>query len=109
MAIKITVSDKVRVKVAGTIADAAGPQPFEFSFLAKRLNADELRGRLDESNETTVSAFLAELIDGWAGVRGDSGDIPYSADALQQLLLIPGLAMLMFRQYLTDCGARAKN
>lgn len=108
MSIKITVSDTVRFKVAGTIADASGPQPFDFSLVARRLDAEQLRVRLDDS-DTSIVDFLAEVVTGWQGVKGDAGELPYSPDALRQLLQIPGLAALSMRSYLADVGAKAKN
>jgi hypothetical protein len=108
MSIKITVSDKVRCKVSGTIADASGPQPFDFSFVARRLSADELADQLTNSDQL-VEEFLAGVIESWQGVKAEAGEIPYSREALGQLLQIPGIGRLMLGAYITDCGARAKN
>lgn len=108
MSIKITVADLVRFKVAGTIADASGPQPFDFTLIAKRLDTEALRAALDDDSVQVVD-FLASVITDWQGVKGDAGVIEYSAEALRQLMLIPGLAALTLRTYLVEVGARGKN
>lgn len=109
MSIKITVSETVRVKVQGTISDGEGPKPFDFSLIARRLDADQLKTRLDEQSDALIVDFLADITTGWAGVKGDTGEEPYSEAGLRQLMKIPGLALLTFRAYLADCGAKAKN
>lgn len=109
MAIKITVSDLVKVKCAGTIADERGPQPFEFAYTARRLDADALRARIGDDNDEPIADFLGEVIVGWSGVRGDDGEIPYSREALAQLLRITGVGAVMLRAYLDHVGAKAKN
>lgn len=109
MPLKINLSDTVRVKVAGTLAGPEGPEPFDFTFTARRMAADELE-RATRRDDGTVGDFLAGVISNWAGVRGDQGDVPYSRDALDSLCnSIPGLAGMMFEQYVIDCGARRKN
>lgn len=109
MALKINLSDTVRIKCAGTLAGPDGPEPFDFTFTARRLTAEEL-AKSTRRDDQTVGEFLATVITNWAGVRGDSGDLPYSKDALEQLCnSIPGMAGIMFEQYVTDCGARRKN
>ena len=109
MAIKITISDTVKVKVAGTIADASGPQPFDFTFTAKRLDADTLRERLAPDSDEKMADFLRSVILGWQGVKGDDGEVAFTPESLAQLLKIAGLAQLMFLQYVVDCGAKRKN
>ena len=108
MSIRIKVSDTVRIACKGTIADVNGPQPFDFSFLAKRLDEKTLAAKLGES-DSLISDFLASIVTGWSGVKDDNGEVPFSEDALRELMLTPGLSRIMFRQYLEDCGAKAKN
>lgn len=107
MALKITLSDTVRVKVAGSLAGPEGPEPFDFTFTAKRMDAEELQRVLRD--DRTVGEFLAGVIINWQGIKGDNGEIPYTAAALAQLCLIPGMAGLMFETYMADCGAKRKN
>ncbi len=108
MAIKITVSDIVACKVAGELVGANGPEPFDFTLYLKRLDTERLRDRLTDSSGSMVD-FLADLATGWKGVRGDSGEEPFSADALRELMKLPNLAQLAFDAYLRDVGAKAKN
>jgi hypothetical protein len=109
MAIKIQVSDIVRCTVRGTIADESGtPQPFDFAFLARRLDSEQLADTLN--SDARIADFLVELVTGWSGVKNaDNEAVPFSEAALRQLLLIPGLARLMLSAYVADCGAKAKN
>ena len=109
MSIRIQVSDIVRCTVKGTIADENGtPQPFDFAFLARRLDAEQLADTLN--SDARIADFLAGIVTGWSGVKGADNDaVPYSEGALRQLLLIPGLARLMLAAYVADCGAKAKN
>lgn len=111
MPIKITVSDRLRFKVAGTITNEAGVrQAFDFALLAKRLEADVLRERLAPGSTELLGDFMTSIVDGWAGVRDDDGaDLPFSADAFAQLLRIPGLGAMAMEAYVLEVGARAKN
>lgn len=111
MTIKIIVSDTVGIKVKGTINDAAGvPQPFDFGLTCIRLDAEQIAQRLKSNSDESVTDFLADVVEGWSGVRADNGDnVPYSAETLRQLCKIPGLANLAFATYLAESGAKAKN
>jgi hypothetical protein len=111
MAIKITISNKVKFKVDGTIKDAEGvDQPFNFSLTCKRLDSEELTKRFADADGSTLLAFLQEVTTDWASVNDDDGQpMPYSAEALSSLLRIPGLAMLVYTKYMTEIGAKAKN
>lgn len=109
MALKINLSDTLRVKLAGTLAGPEGPEPFDFAVTAKRLTAEELEHQT-RRDDHTVGDFLGSVITNWSGVRSESGEVPYSRQALDDLLrTIPGLAGMMFEQYVIDCGARRKN
>lgn len=108
MSIRITVSDTVACKVAGIINDENGPQPFDFTLLARRLDTDALRARLSDESGSIID-FLLSVATGWRGVKGEHGDAPYSGDALRDLLRLPGLAQLTFDAYLSHVGAKAKN
>lgn len=110
MAIKIVVSDTVAFKVKGTINDAEGkPEAFDFRLTCKRLDAEEIKTVVSD-NEGTIKEFLQDTITGWSGVQdGNGASLPYSADALAQLLLIPGLSAQIFRTYLAEVGTKEKN
>lgn len=108
MAIKIIVSDTVLVRVEGTITNEQGTaEPFDFKLRCKRMDTTTLRDRVDAN--VAWAALVAEVAEGWSGVKGEGGEVPFSADGLQQLLAIPGLAMLAANAYVRDCGAKAKN
>lgn len=110
MAISLIVSDQVRFKVKGTINDATGaPTPFDFWLTCKRLKAEALQAALKD-RDTEIADFMATVVTGWAGVRGQDGDeAAYTPDALAQLLSIPGVAGVAFRAYLSESGAKEKN
>ena len=108
MAIRIVVSNTVLVRVEGTIINEQGSaEPFDFKLRCKRLNAEDLRSRVEAN--VAWDTLVGEVAEGWAGVKGEEGEIPFAADELRKLLAIPGLAMLAANAYLRDCGAKAKN
>ncbi len=111
MAIKIVISDTVGFKVKGAINDAAGvPQAFDFNLTASRLDADQIQAKLKTDSEASITDFLADVIEGWSGVRdADDKPLAYSEDNLRALCKIPGLAGLAFRTYLAEVGAKEKN
>lgn len=111
MAIKIVVSDKLKFPIKGTLKDDRGnDQPFSFSLVCKRLDADAIADRAGPGSDTKVIDFLAEIVEDWEGVRDeDDKAIPYSVDALHQLCRISGVSVLAFRTYLAEVGAKEKN
>lgn len=111
MAIKILVSDRTKFKVKGTIKDEAGAdQPFDFSLTCKRLDADQIQAKLRGESDASVTDFLADVVEGWAGVK-DADDKPmdFDEDHFRALCRIPGIAGLAFRTYLVEVGAKEKN
>lgn len=110
MSIKLTVSDTVQVPVKGKIADEAGrDQGFDFTLTCKRLNADELKVRMDVK-DAPVADLVRDVAQGWKGVVGDdNAPIPFTADGLDQLLRIPGIALLSLTAYFKEVGAKEKN
>jgi hypothetical protein len=111
MAIKIAVSDTVKFEVKGFFTDEAGAkQAFGFHLVATRLPQDELRTRLQPGSAETTTEFMGSVVKDWAGVLDDANNkVPFSAEALQQLFRLPGLASLCFEAYTAEAGARAKN
>lgn len=110
MAIKIVLSPLVKFKVQGTIKDAAGvDQPFNFSLTCRRLDQDQIKVTLQDETKT-ITEFLAGVIEAWEGVRdADDKPLEYSEAALTDLARIPGVAILAFRTYLLEVGAKEKN
>ena len=111
MSIKIVVSPRVKFKVRGTVKDEAGAdQPFDFSLTCRRLDTDAMQTKLRERGDASITEFMLEVIEDWAGVK-DAADkpLPWSEDAWHGLCRIPGVAMLAYRTYLTEAGAKEKN
>ena len=111
MAIKIIISNTVRFKVKGTIKDEAGTdQPFDFSLTCTRLDAEQIQAKLRTDSEASVTDFLIDVVEDWAGVKdADDKALPFSEDNLRALCRIPGVASLAFRTYLSEVGAKEKN
>lgn len=111
MAIKIVISNTVKFKVKGSIKDEAGvDQPFDFSLTCMRLDADQIQSKLRGEGDASVTDFLTDVVEDWAGVKdADDKALPYSEDNLRALCRIPGVASLAFRTYLTEVGAKEKN
>lgn len=109
MAIRIVVSNRVGFKVKGSINNESGnAEPFEFSLVADRLDADALQEAT--RGDRTQPEFMESVVVDWQGVKDEEGaPVPFSLDALRQLCKIPGLAAVMFFAYLAEVGARAKN
>lgn len=111
MAIKIIVEDTVGIKVKGVINNAAGtPQPFDFGLTCHRLDADQIKDKLQNESDASIVDFLVDVITGWSGVRdADNKELPFTESTLRQLCKIPGVAGLAFRTYLAEVGAKEKN
>lgn len=111
MAIKIVVSDKVGIKVKGSIQDETGTaKPFDFNLVCQRLDADQITARLKDETDKTLTDFMIDVIEDWSGVRGgDDKPLAYTQDSYRALCRIPGVATLAFRAYMTDVGAKEKN
>ena len=112
MAIRIIVSNLVGFKVKGSINDASGiAQPFDFGLTCVRLSLDEIQSKLREDGESaTVTDFMVSIVRDWSGVKEEDGQtVPYSEGALRALCNISGIAMLVYRAYMNEVGAKEKN
>jgi hypothetical protein len=111
MAIKIIISDTVGFKVKGSINDEKGiAQPFDFTLKCKRLNADEIKDKLQDQSEATLTDFMAEVVQGWAGVRDeDDKAMEFDTANFRTLCSIPGVAAIVFKTYMAEVGAKEKN
>lgn len=109
MAFKLVVSDTVTVPVKGHIPNAAGSsQPFAFSLVCRRLKGATLR-TLVKDPEQEVAPFITEVTTGWQGVLGeDDQPLPFTDEALSELLDIVGMPGLVFAAYIDACGAKGK-
>lgn len=111
MSIKIIISDTVGFKVKGSINDAAGvSQPFDFNLTAQRLDVEQIQTRIATDSDSSVTDFLASIVEGWSGVRGEDNEaLAYNEANFRALCRIPGIAGLVFRTYLSEVGAKEKN
>ena len=111
MSFKIVISDKIKFKVRGTIKDETGAdQPFDFTILADRLDADTIRARLKDDAEASLADFLAQIIEDWQGIKdADDKPLPYTTANLAAVCKVPGIAALIFQTYFAEVGAKAKN
>lgn len=111
MAIKIIVSDTVAFTVKGNINDAKGiAQPFSFKLTCDRLDADQIRGKLQDEAESTLADFLTDVVQDWRDVQdADGKPLDYSEAELRKLCKIPGVATIAFRTYMAEVGAKEKN
>lgn len=110
MAIKITVSNQVQFKVRGTLNDDAGvARAFDFDIICRRLGTDELQQELAD-DKRKLTEVVARVVTGWRRVLDDTdAEVPFSDGALHQLMQIPGLPALVYRQYLQEAGVKEKN
>lgn len=108
MSIKLIVAPKVKFKVKGVFTNEAGvDQPFDFFLVCKRLDADEIN---DQIKNKTMADIVKDNAEDWSGPIDESGvAIPFSADALDALFRLPGVATLAFKAYLENNGAKEKN
>lgn len=111
MAIKLVVSDTVKFQVKGVIRNASGTdEPFNFSLICKRLNAEEIQAKFRADEDPQLVDFFAGITEDWAGVRDhEDKPAPYNVENLRSLFKLPGIASLTFRTYMSECGAREKN
>lgn len=108
MAFCIEISDTVKFTVKGSYKASDGvDKPFTFDLIASRLSADAYT---DALSGATLGEFLAGVITGWSGLKhADGSAVEFSADALQQLLKLPGMATLVFKTYSAEIAVREKN
>lgn len=109
MSFRLVISDTVTVSIKGELPDAAGVyRPFNYALTCRRMMADELR-RLGDDSTRTLADVMADVARDWSGiVDEDDKPVAFSRAALDQLLNIPGMATLAFREYSAVCGARGK-
>lgn len=109
---KLTIQNTVQTKVKFTLKDKGVDRLFAFTLDCVRLEQDEITSRLEEKDKK-VKDFMADLITGWDGQRlvlnEDDTPAAFSAEALDVLLNVPGVAAVIFSAYLKDAGAKEKN
>jgi hypothetical protein len=111
MAIKIVLSDKVKLKIKGSyVNENGGDSPFDFTMTMKRLSAEKIKEEL-ENSEKTVVQFLADLTHDWSDVLDGTGQqIAWSKESFEMLCgNIHNLGQIILTTYLSEVGAKAKN
>ena len=113
MAIKISVSDIVGIKIEATInAETGAAKPYEFGLTCTRHTSEEIDDKLaGDYSAPAVMAFMLEVIKGWSGVRSedDKTAVPYSEDNFRALCKTAGVLFLAFKCYREQVGVKAKN
>jgi hypothetical protein len=119
MTICYEIDDIVKFPIKGSFADRTGKdQPFSFTLTCERVDPeviDEFLKNLSAGGKIS-DFFLAEGVSseyrthGWSGVKSKTGaEVPFSADELQKLFRLPGIPVLVWRRYLEEIQAKAKN
>jgi hypothetical protein len=109
---KLAVKDTAQVKVKFTLKDKGVDRLFAFTQECTRLEQDLISERLAEK-EKTVMEFMRDLVTGWSGqllvLLADDTPAPWSPEAMEVMLNVPGVANVIFTAYLKDVGATTKN
>nr|WP_182312380.1 hypothetical protein [Comamonas testosteroni] len=110
MTVLIEVDDVVRVPVEGQLVDKSGQRvDFSFKIDMRRLTQDEFDKELTNPGIDTKTLVTREAC-GWDEVLNREGDpVPYSAEALQRFLRIPGMTNMVWVAYANHAGVQAKN
>jgi hypothetical protein len=110
MSISIVVENTVKFPIKGNERNAQGVDvPFAFTLVCDRLDSDAVAA-IVQDDQRKLADFFVDITQDWEGVKdADGKSLPYSAATLAALCKKPGLAALMFRTYLTEIGAKAKN
>jgi len=110
MAICLVIDDKVKVPVKGFLSDSKGrSSKFEFALICRRQSQEEIDVQVQTEGKK-LSEIVQEVATDWEGVVGEDGKpVPFSQDALAQLLGIGNLSALAFTSYVKERGAKEKN
>lgn len=113
MARKLAISNKVLVPVTVILANAAGRnETFKFHLVCERQESEALRKSMTDEKLSAVD-FLHEVVTGWDGqklvLEDDGTPSPFSREALDDMLSIPGVAALISRAYVLEVTAKEKN
>ena len=110
MTVLIEVDDVVRVPVEGQLVDKSGQRvDFSFKIDMRRMTQDEFDKELTNPSIDTKKLVTREAR-GWDEVLNRQGDpVPYSTEALQRFLLIPGMTNMVWVAYASHAGVQAKN
>lgn len=94
----------VNVPVSGGVFKK---ETFEVEF--RRISQSRLKEILADDSFDRV-AFAREVVKGWKGVEDGGAELPFSDDALDQLLDVPLVAAAIFDAFAQSIsGAKSKN
>ena len=106
---KLAIAPIVDCAVKVKVQDGSDAKTHAFTLIGKRITQQELRDvHADET--TSVRDYLRQQITGWRGQRlvvdESSGEpVPFSAEAFDCLLTLPGMELAAYRAYLAACVA----
>jgi len=114
MARRLAISNKVRFPVTLSIDDDHGSKTiYRCDLFADRLSVTELRGLEIGRDDKAVEDFLCRVCTGWAGqtlvLEDDGTPAAFSADALRDMLGVPGAIGIVSARYLAAITAKEKN
>ncbi len=107
MKLKLAVAAVVDVAVKFKLQDGSDTKTHAFTLIGRRMTQQELRD-IAGDDSTSVREFLQKQITGWRGQRlvvdEDSEEpVPFSPEAFECLLTLPGMEMVAYRAYLNAC------
>ncbi len=109
---KLAVADVVKVPVKFNLNTGNKISAFAFSLACTRLDQKSLKQIVDDDNET-ISEVVKRIATGWQGqtlvLDADDKPAEFSADALDAMLSVPGVAPVAWTAYLKEVGAKEKN
>jgi hypothetical protein len=104
MKYRLIVADKIKLPIRLSLNDNGKKAEHKFSLTAARISQDEVRALM--ADDGTVRDLLVRKISGWEGQRLVIGDddepAPFSVEALEVLLSLPGVDSIVFGTYLRE-------
>lgn len=112
MALKLVISNKINTKVKGYYRDEKGvARPFNFELDQDRISQEELKELVTDGGSTPD--FIRRVTHGWKGQRLvlEDNDQPaeFSAEALDMLLSVSGMATYCYQAYVAQVLVTEKN
>lgn len=118
MSFPLQIAPLVRFKVEGAFTGEAGePIPFEFHLTCERLGSQAaidalntaIAERVTANSTTPLTDALAPKVRGWQ-LQDEAGkEVPFTQDALLDVLNRPGVSQLAYALLCRESGAKAKN
>ena len=119
---RLAIANIIEFPMTITVPGSDGSREHSFRLTGKRYSRDEWNEALASLNAAggdRDTVFLTESLTGWSGqdlvVNEEGAPEPFSAEALQLLLTVPGMSIAVFLAYqraqhasLTEAG-RLKN